>query len=55
MDLIHEPAYLTVVNLSIWQLQVQISKLENLFPQSQALKRSKKVKVIVILRRYLTF
>lgn len=42
MDLIHEPAYLTVVNLSIWQLQVQISKLEKLFPISQALERPKK-------------
>lgn len=55
MDLIHEPAYLTVLNLRIWQLQVQISKLEKLFPPSQALERPKKIKVIVILGRYITF
>lgn len=44
MDLIHETAYLIVVNLSTVfgnYIQGQISKLEKLFLQSQALERSK--------------
>lgn len=42
MDLIHEPAYLIVVNLSTVfgnYIQGQVSKLEKLFLQSQALEK----------------
>lgn len=58
MDLIHETAYLIVVNLSTVfgnYIQGQISKLEKIFLQSQALERSKKVKVSVLQCRHVTF